>query len=126
MGGVIEMEYKYKYEVVYYKTFRDELYDLIIDHRDKRSKIMEKLEFYTRLLAEQGPKVLPTEKAFEKVKSTSNIYELRLLRNPNLRILLTFCDTNKIVFLTIFYEKGTKKDYSRYIKIAEGRLKNNC
>ncbi|WP_448374546.1 hypothetical protein [Fervidobacterium sp.] len=70
---------------------------------------MEKLEFYTRLLAEQCTKVLPTEKAFEKVKSTSNIYELRLLRNPNLHILLTFCDINK-----------------RYIKIAEGRLMNNC
>jgi mRNA-degrading endonuclease RelE of RelBE toxin-antitoxin system len=120
------MKYEYKYEVVYDKAFREELYDLIIDHRDKHSKIKKKLEFYTRLLAEQGQKVLPTEKAFEKVKGTSNIYELRLLRNPNLRILLTFCDTNKIVFLTIFYEKGTKKDYSRYIKIAEGRLKNNC
>jgi hypothetical protein len=58
--------YDYKYEVVYNKAFREELYDLIIDIE---TNIYGKLEFYTRAERSEGATY---GKALKK-SGTSNI-----------------------------------------------------
>ncbi|MDK2886086.1 MAG: hypothetical protein PWP54_644 [Thermosipho sp. (in: thermotogales)] len=116
-------KYRYKYEVIFHPSFENELVDVYIKYSNKKEIIEKKIAIYTLMLSEKGPKVL-VEGAFDKVKKSRNIYEMRLIKkNPNLRILFAFLTNNQIVYLVIFYEKN-KSDYDKNIELAENRLKD--
>lgn len=108
------------YQIYFYKTSSDK--EIITDFIDSFSnKIVLKIKSGIRLLEEYGLSLLSTSK-IKKISGLSNLYELRIKTNVQIRLFFAFVSPNSFLIIHGFIKK-TNKTPLKEIRTAVNRLK---
>lgn len=108
------------YKIYFYTTTSRK--DIITDFIDSFSnKIVLKIKSDIRLLQEYGLLLLSTSKV-KKISGLSNLYELRIKTNFQIRLFFAFVSHNSFIIIHGFIKKTNKTPLNE-IKTVVNRLK---
>ncbi|TRZ51048.1 type II toxin-antitoxin system RelE/ParE family toxin [bacterium] len=108
------------YRLFFYKTSSGK--EIVTDFTDSFSnKIADKIRSDMRLLEEYGFALLSTSKV-KKISGLSNLYELRIKSNVQVRLFFGFASPNTFLIVHGFIKKTNKTPLNE-IRIAVKRLK---
>ena len=108
------------YKIYFYTTTSRK--DIITDFIDSFSnRIVLKIKSDIRLLQEYGLSLLSTSKV-KKISGSSNLYELRIKTNVQIRLFFSFASPNTFLIVHGFIKKANKTPLNE-IKTAVNRLK---
>jgi phage-related protein len=111
---------KLSYKIYFYKSSSGK--EVITDFIDSFSnKIVLKIKSDIRLLEEYGLSLLSTSK-IKKIGGLSNLYELRIKTNVQIRLFFAFVSPNIFLIVHGFIKKSNKTPLNE-IKTAFNRLK---
>lgn len=108
------------YKIILYKNLSGK--EVIGDFIDSFSnKIVLKIKSDIRLLEEYGLSLLSTSK-IKKISGLSNLYELRIKTNVQIRLFFAFVSSNSFLIIHGFIKKTNKTPLNE-IRTAVNRLK---
>lgn len=108
------------YKIYFYKTSSGK--EIVTNFIDSFSnRIVLKIKSDIRLLQEYGLSLLSTSK-IKKISGSSNLYELRIKTNVQIRLFFAFVSPNTFLIVHGFIKKTNKTPLNE-IKTAVNRIK---